>query len=150
MAMKGVLREDHIPSNKFTLSVPLVAGGQFTPISVTGFDRKVGVVDLPDRTKATDGVSKAINFEMTLPAHHSDEIAAMELWFRESQDPVSPLYKKPGVFTQESLTGRIVRKWELIGLWTSGPKNDDSKLADEGTMVTITYQMHCDDAVYVP
>ena len=51
--MKGIIKSDHMPLNKFQL---LVAGlPSLTLVTISGIDDELQTVDLPDRTAASGG-----------------------------------------------------------------------------------------------
>lgn len=140
--MKGVIQSDHIPLNKYTLAfigmVPL------TPIEISGLEEELETMEMPDRTVATGGNTKATEFTMVIPAHHLLEQAAMEAWFLEGQEPVSPAYKKVGTLIMQSVSGAKVRSFSLIGTFTKGRALPDLEMANEGEMAGITWTMSVD------
>ena len=130
--MKQVLLPDHIPLNDFQL---IVVGGppkiQF--ITIDGLEEELETVDLPDRTKASGGNTKAIEFTTTHPLHHVTEDLFLEGWFLESQ-LVSPLYKKAATLLVKSISGLTIKSFNLIGLFPSKRKTGDLDMANEGEL----------------
>ena len=130
--MKMVLLPDHIPVNNFDL---IVVGGppvlQF--VTIDGFDWELDTVDLPDRTKASGGATKAIEFMATHPKHHVVEDVFLQAWFTEAQLGL-PTYKKPASLLNNSISGLQVRTWNLIGMFPTKQKTADLDIGNEGEM----------------
>ena len=137
--IKGVILPDHVPVNKYQLIVAGLPPLLFTAIG--GIEEEIDAVDLPDRTPQTGGRKKPIEFEVTQPMHHNLERAAMELWFVECQDPVSPLHKKIGTLTMFSGTLFNQPSWTLLGLWVSKRALPDLDLDNDGEMATIVWTL---------
>jgi hypothetical protein len=130
--MKMVLLPDHIPVNNFNL---IVVGGppliQF--VTIGGFDWELDTVDLPDRTKASGGATKAIEFTATHPKHHVVEDVFLQAWFQEAQLGF-PTYKKAASLVNKSISGFQVRTWNLIGMFPMKQVTADLDMANEGEM----------------
>lgn len=141
--MKGIIKPDHMPVNKFTLKVAGLI--DLTTITVSGIEDELQTIDLPDRTKASGGNRSATEFDIAIPLHHAVEMAAMELWFRESQDPITPTYKKPCTLTMESLSGNSTRSYTLIGVFPTKRALPDLDKNDDGEMAMATWSMSADD-----
>lgn len=141
--MKGVIQGDHIPVNKYQL---LVLG--MPPLVITelsGIEDELETADLPDRTVASGGNRKATEFTMMIPMHHGVEQAAMEVWYRESQDPVSPTYKKAGTLVHTSISGSTLRTFTLIGVFPKKRALPDLEMVNEGEMAQVEWTMSTDD-----
>jgi hypothetical protein len=128
-----VLLPDHIPVNQFDL---IVVGGppKIEFITIDGLEEELDTVDLPDRTKATGGATKPVEFVATHPKHHTIEDAFLELWFSEGQDPVLPTYKKAATLLVNSISSLNIRSYNLIGLFPSKRKTADLDMANEGEL----------------
>lgn len=141
--MKGVIQGDHIPVNKFQL---LMAG--LPPLVITelsGIEDELETADLPDRTVASGGNRKATEFTMMIPMHHLVEQAAMELWYREGQDPVLPTYKKIGTLVHQSISGAVLRTFTLVGVFPKKRGLPDLEMVNEGEMAGVEWTMSADD-----
>ncbi len=143
--MKGEIQADHIPVNKFQLKV--VGLLDLTAVSISGLEDELATIDLPDRTKASGGNRGASEFTMMIPAHHTVEIAAMEVWFKEGQDPIVPTYKKPCTLIMQSLSGQKERSYTLIGVFVMKRTLPDLDKADDGEMASIEWGMSVDDII---
>jgi len=143
--VKGEILADHMPVNKYTLQV--VGLIPITAVELSGIEDELETTELPDRTVASGGNRKATEFTMMVPAHHTAEQAALELWFRESQDPVSPTYKKPCTLTLESISGNATRGYTLSGVFPKGRNTPDLEKANEGEMASIEWVMSVDDII---
>lgn len=145
--MKGAIQPNHIPLNNFKLLVVGLPG--LTPTKISGIEEELETVDLPDRTKASGGNTKPGEFTMMLPMHHSVEQAAMEVWFSESQDPVTPTYKKPGTLIHNALDGTPLRSFTLVGLFPRKRKLPDLEMKNEGEMAEVEWTFSFDDILPV-
>ena len=141
--MKGVIKPDHIPVNKYELFVVGLPPIGF--VKVSGIEEQVDAVELPDRTIATGGRTKPVDFKVEVPMHHTVEQAAMEIWLREAQDPVTPTYKKPATLIHRSLSGETLRTDTLLGLWVKSRKLPDLELNNDGDMAVVEYGLQADD-----
>lgn len=146
--MKQVLLPDHIPVNNYSL---IVVGGPplLEFITVDGLEEELETVDLPDRTKASGGNTKPVEFTATHPKHHTIEDAFLELWFLEGQDPVSPLYKKAATLVIQSISRINTRTYNLIGLFVSKRKTADLDMANEGELNVTEWTFMCDRIIPV-
>jgi len=143
--MKGAISPDHIPVNKYRL---VVAGlPPITAVEIGGLEDELETVDLPDRTRATGGNRKTVEFTLSIPAHHTIERLAMEAWFQEGQDPVLPSYKKAATLILISLSGQGFASYTLPGLFVQKRVTPDLEMANEGDMATIEYSMSADDVI---
>lgn len=143
--MKGVIKSDHIPVNKYELIVPGLPTLVLTTIS--GLETELQTVELPDRTVRSGGNTGPVEFTATLPAHHVVERTACEIWFREGQDPVSPSYLKVGTLVQHSNSGGIFASYTLIDLFISKRKTADLEMANEGEEAEIEWTFKASDVL---
>ncbi|MGD9749382.1 MAG: hypothetical protein AB7W59_00140 [Acidimicrobiia bacterium] len=141
--MKGVIRPDHIPVNKYELRV--IGAPTLVLTEVSGIEDELETTDLPDRTVASGGNRKSVEFTIMQPMHHGPEVAYMETWYRESQDPVAPSYKKAGTLLHSSLSGITTRGYQLVGLFPSKRKLPDLEMENEGEIALIEWTMKADD-----
>lgn len=143
--MKGEIQPDHNPVNKFEFQV--VGLGVFTAVEISGIEDELDTTELPDRTVASGGNRQATEFELKIPMHHTTERALLEIWYKESQDPVSPTYKKPCTLLHPSLSGAKSVNYTLIGVFPKKRTLPDLEKANEGEMAVITFMMSCDDVL---
>jgi hypothetical protein len=140
--MKMTLFPDHIPVNNFSL---VVVGGppliQF--ITIDGLEEELETVDLPDRTKASGGNTKAIEFTATHPKHHTAEDLFLEGWFIEAST-VLPTYKKAGTLIVQSISFLNTRTYNLIGLFPSKRKTADLDMGNEGELNVTEWTFNAD------
>ena len=76
--------------------------------------------------------------------HHIGELAAMELWLEEGQDPVSLTYKKAGMLIHTSGSGDIIKTYSMIGLFCNKRKLPDLDFESEGDMAVVEWTFQCD------
>ena len=141
--MKGTIQENHIPVNHWMY---IVAG--LPPLVITeqsGIEDELETTDLPDRTRASGGNRKASEFEISIPMHHIVEQAAMESWFLEEQDPVSPTYKKAGTLIHFGLNGVPARTFGTVGVFPTKRALPDLEMENEGEMAVVVWSMSADD-----
>jgi hypothetical protein len=128
--MKGVLQKDHIPVNKYQLLILGMPAITFTEIS--GIEEELQTTDLPDRTTASGGHTMPVEFTAQMPLWHTIERIALEAWFVECQDPVSPLYKKEATLVLQSISGQSITTYSLLGLYISKRALPDLSMENEG------------------
>jgi len=143
MGLKGTIQPDHIPLNKYQLIVLGMPPLDFTTIA--GLEEELDTVELPDRTVVTGGRTKPVEFTAKLPMHHTVQQAAVELWFQESQDPVSPTYKKPGTLILTSLTGGTVRSFSFPDIFPAKRTIPDFEMNNEGEMAEEEWMFKASD-----
>lgn len=140
--MKMVLLPDHIPVNNYEL---IVVGGppilQF--VTIDGFDWELETTDLPDRTRASGGNVKPIEFTAMHPKHHTVEDAFLQAWWAEAQ-LVSPTYKKAATLLDYSISNIQVRSTNLIGMFPTKQKTADKEMANEGEINTNEWTFSAD------
>jgi hypothetical protein len=141
--MKGILKPDHIPTNKYefiALGLP-----PFTPVTMSGIEDELNTADLPDRTVGSGGVRNATEIVVGIPMHHKGEMAAMELWYEESQDPVTPTYKKECLAIYKSISDNRITTYALSGVFPNKRKLPDAELESEGDMAVVEWTFKVDD-----
>lgn len=143
--MKFVLQPDHIRVNNYRMDIVGLPPITFTAIG--GIERETDKVDLPDRTQASGGRTKPGEVEVSVPAHHTQEVAAMDAWREEAHDPVSPTYKKSATTTM--LSGTLLRQLpkNMVGAWLSKDGTPDLEMNDDGEMAVIKYTLCWDDVL---
>lgn len=143
MGLKGTIQPGRIPRNKYTLSVVGLPPIDF--IHVGGIDEEIEEQKLPDRTTASGGQKPTIEFAVRIPAHHDVAVAAMEAWYKEGQDPVSPTYKKAGTLTKPDIFGNVKRSYAITGAWCQKRSMNDIEFANEGEMDVLEYMIKADE-----
>lgn len=146
--MKGVIKPDHIPINKFRLLVIGTISPTFTVISTSSIEEELETEELPDRTWVSMGRTGPVEFSISIPMHHRLEMAAMELWFAEGRDPISPGYKKPGVLTHSSLSGGTDVSYVFTDLFPCKRGLPALELGAEGEMAVVTW--HLKASIVIP
>lgn len=139
MTLKNVIQPNHVPINKYELSVLGLPKIIFTQVS--GIEQETQKVTLPDRTSASGGQSEPFEVTAQLPLHHDNEVGAIESWYKEGQDPVSATYKKPGTMLYKRIDDSVAKTYSLIGMWVSKLKMPDADMSNEGepAMVEVTF-----------
>lgn len=140
--MKGAIQPNHMAVNKFQL---LVLG--LPPLTVTecsGIEEELQTVDMPDRTVASGGNTGPVEFTLMMPMHHTVEHAAMEAWFRESQDPVLPTYKKAASLMHKRIGPGLGKTYQLINVFPKKRKLPDLEMANEGELALVEWTMSAD------
>jgi hypothetical protein len=143
--MKGVLQPDHIPLNNYQLRIQDLP--TITFITIAGLEEELENVDLPDRTAASGGHTKTIEFTATMPLHHITEMTAMENWFSGSQDPVEQRYKKVGTLVLVSLTGLVRKSFLINGMFPCKRKTGDLDMANEGELHVVEWTFKADQVI---
>lgn len=143
--MKGAIKPDHIPVNKYQLL--FIGLPQLTPVEISGLEDELQTTELPDRTRASGGNRGPSEFTIKLPMHHLVEQAAMELWFLSSQDPVSIAYKKAGTLIHQSISGITLKTYSLIGSFPSKRVLPDLEMKNEGEAALVEWTISVDDVL---
>lgn len=141
--MKGAIKEDHIPTNNYQLL--LLGLPPITVVTLSGIEDELQTVELPDRTQASGGNRTATEFTIGVPMHHLIEQAALELVFKEGQDPVTPTYKKTGTLIHKSITGTLLRTFTLVGAFVSKRALPDLEMNAEGEQAIVEWTIKVDD-----
>lgn len=139
--MKGVIDPDHVPINRFKLLVIGTITPFFTVTSTSGIEEELEVEELPDRTVASLGRTSSMEFSITIPMHHRAEQAAMELWFIESRDPISPGYKKPAVLTHTSVSGESDFSYLFVDLFPYKRGLPALDMSASGDLAVVTWHL---------
>jgi len=143
MIGKASLAPDHIPVSKYDLlvvGIPIPL--PFTAIS--GIEEEIENVELPDRTTATGGRSRPVEFTVTLPMHEDAAYLAMEEWYLEGKDRVAPTYKRPATLLVHHLSNPVPRSFLLIGCWCSRRGLPELAADNDGEMATVEYTIRAD------
>ena len=147
MALQGSISANHVPVNQFTLTVNGIGGGTYFFTEISGIEKEVQAVDLPDRTKASGGNSLPQEFTGKTPLHHTAERAKLETWFKEGQCPVSAGYKKTATLIHKALDGTNQGKYTISGLWIMKRKLPDLDTTNDGEMAVIEWSFSSDNIV---
>lgn len=145
--MKGDIKPDHIPVSKYQLIVPGLPTLTITELS--GLEDEINTNEMPDRTVVSGGQHTASEFTIMIPDHHRVEQAAMEVWFAESTDPVSPSYKKVASLVATSISGGIIVTRTLIGVFPKKRKLWDGEMANEGEPAMVEWTLSVDQILPV-
>lgn len=145
MAIKGILQVDHVPVNKFELSMQDMI--PITVIKVSGIEEDTPSVILPDHTVHTGGRSEPVEFEIETPMHHKLERLAMEVWKEEAEEPVSPTAKKTGTLTMMSQTNNQLISYMIEGALCLKRTLPELDLNNVGDMAIITWTIKADELV---
>lgn len=141
--MKGAVKADHMPVNKYELIVIGLPPLTFTAIG--GIEDELETVAMPDRTVRSGGNKGPVEFTADLPAHHLVQQAAMEAWFVEGQDPVSLNYLKVGTLVLKSNTGLVFRSYSFVELFVFKRGTPDLEMANAGDPAIITWTLKASD-----
>ena len=148
--MKGAIQSNHIPVNKFLVSIEGIDVG-LTPLEVSGTEEEILTVQLPDFTTASGGRRNPTEFTMTIPMHHESEVNVMEIWYNEATDPISPTYKKEVTIIMQNLQAladeELGRSFEYAGCFPKMRKIIDLDRSDDGEMATIEYTISVDQVI---
>lgn len=142
MVMRGSVQPGHIPVNNFELLVVGLPPIVFTTIS--GLEDETEAIALPDRTMASGGNSKPVEFTGTTFEHHTAERASLELWLRQGRDPVDPLYRKVGTLIKRDIHGNVASTTSMTGLWIKKKETSELDMSNEGEPAMITWTFSAD------
>jgi hypothetical protein len=145
--MKGIILPDHIPVNSYEMIV--LGAPPLTFITVDGLEEELETTELPDRTVASGGNTKATEFTAQHPKHHLIEDAFLESWFLMSQDPVNPLYKRAATLLVSSISRIQTRSYNMIGIFPSKRKTANLEMKNEGELNVTEWTFKCDRIIPV-
>lgn len=134
--IQGAIQPNHIPVNKYELNIPGLPPITFTKIA--GIEQELETVDLPDRTTASGGNTKAFEFACETAEHHKAEQAALEAWFAASQAAATG-YKKAATLTKKTVDGATLRNFTLLGIYPFKRKLPDLDMKNEGEMGVVEW-----------
>jgi hypothetical protein len=144
--MRSVILENHIPKSHFALIVTGVnADKAINFIEFSGFEEKLDTVMLPDRTRVTGQRSQPLEVKARIPAHHKDEIAALDAWLLRAKSKNTTGYKKTATLSFTSISDSLV-SYSMNGMFPTGRATDDMMLENEADMATIEYTFSIDTA----
>ena len=143
MPLKGTVGADHFPRNEFALEV--VGLPKLTALKVTGLDTALNKATLSDRRVVSGGITDASEVEVETPSHHHSEQAVWEQWWRDSQFPVKPDYKKGVTLTLFTSQGLPLRVWHLQGSFPSSRGISELDMSNEGEDVRTTWTLSVDE-----
>lgn len=146
MAIKNVIQENRIQMNSYSVDIsPGVGNIMF--VSVGALDDELDKTELPDRTMRSGGRGKPFEFDVVQPAHHDVEVALMEAWWADCQEPVAPDYLKILTYTKYDGRGSPRRQLVCNNAWISKKSESESDLNNEGDMATITWTIQVDGTI---
>ena len=159
--MKGDIEAGHIPSNRFQLFfLGFVYPITFTEVSE--WTKEVETVDLPDGSSASMGISKPVEITVSIMAHHVQDVAQMDAWWAQCQEPVQPMYKRDGTLVsfalphtkgQHSATIAFVadaiksRAHLIEGAFIKSRRLSAQSMSDPGNPLRIDYVLRCDNVI---
>lgn len=143
MGIKGILLPNHVQVNKYDFRVigllPLII------TAISGLEEELDTTDLPDRTKATGGRTKAVEFDITIPAHELISQKSLEVWFEECKDPVLPTHKKIATLTMFNQGNIPLVTFTLTGVFPMKRALPDLELDNDGEMSEHVWSMSADE-----
>lgn len=137
--IKGILLPDHVQVNKYRLIVPGLP--PLTFLTVGALEEELDNTDLPDRTNRSGGRTKPVEFDVTMPMHHTLERLAMESWFAENKDPITPTAQKVGTLIWYSQTRLITPSYSLLQLYPYKRGTPEGDLDNDGEVAALTWGM---------
>lgn len=150
--LKNRIAGAHIPDNVFKLIPilpPFPTGLTITKLS--GIKEELEHSDMPDKTWATGGQTKPVEFTIEVPMHHVVEQLYLEDWFEAAQSNtgVRDDYKRDANLVNIPITGLtgsgFVRTWGLKGLGIVARELPDLDMAAEGKLTVVKFTMRADD-----
>jgi len=135
--LKGRIQPNHIPVNKFSWAV--IGMPALTIVELSGIEEELEVVDLPDRTVASGGNTKAVEFTIMMPMHHTVEQAAMEQWFADcTAQKVG--HRKSGALAHQAVNDAAPgRTWTTLDCILSKRKLPDLAMTNEGELALVEW-----------
>jgi len=144
--VKGALKNDPGQVHRYRLMVIGLNPSDLNPTKVGGIEQETGKAELPDRTAISDGVPKAGELTVTIPAHHGIELGAVEAWYNDTRAKAPSKYKKSGTLLVFNGARQIVRTVKLTGLWPNKRTEPDYEMSAEGDMAEVEWTFSFDEA----
>lgn len=146
MPLKRKIQSDHMPVNNYEMVVPGLPPILFTKID--GLDEELEHTDLPDRTTASGGNTKVVEFTAHQLLHHTAEVAAIERWYNSSKHPVQFGYKKNITLMYFSISDTRWRTYSLMGAFPTKRKLPNLEMNNEGDAAICEWTFRCDEVVF--
>jgi len=145
MLGKGQIQPNHLPVSKFDM---LITGIPIPLhfVTLSGIEEETDMVELPDRTRASGGRTKPVEFTASIPLHHTAEFLALEELALEAVTGVAT-YKRPASLLIHKLDGGVPRSFLLEGLWVQRRRLPDLDANNDGEMATVEYTFQADSIV---
>jgi hypothetical protein len=143
--MKGTINPDHIPDNKYTLMV--LGAPNLTITNLGSLEEELKTIMLPDNTRASGGDRDPTENDITMPLHHKLEQAYMEAWYKSSQDPVAPDYKRPAVLIYPRISGAVGSSFSLLGVFPTKRVLPEGKMDGDGEGQNVVWTLSIDDII---
>ena len=145
MGIKGTIQANHVQLNKYELAVIGLPTLVITAIS--GIEEELDVSEMPDRTRVSGGRTKPVEYDITIPLHHTLEQLALEQWFEQCKDPVDPEHKKLGTLTLFNQSGDPLVSFTLPDTFPTKRGLPDLELDNDGEMAAAVWSMSSDDVI---
>jgi len=142
--MKGDIRDDHIPVNKFSLMV--VGMPALTVTELSGIEIELQTTTLPDRTVRSGGNTLPVEFTAKMVLHHLEQSVAMNLWFEQAKSSL-PGYLRTATLIAFSASGSILRSWAITNMFPSKDAVPDFDMNNEGEYAGDTWTFKADDVL---
>jgi len=150
MGIKRVLLPNRVQTNKYAMKVP--GYKDMTLTSIGSLETELDDNEMPDRTRVTGGRQKAVEFDISVPAHHRIDILQCESWLTECTEPVTPTHKKVAtiLFFHEQLRDIPGLKYFLEGVKIQKRATPEGELDNDGEMAVVTYTLTADEVTFLP
>lgn len=142
LSTKGVIAPDEFSIGKAKL---LIAGVPVIVLtSMKGIKSDTESADLPDGTSVSGGRTKPADFTITVPAHHTSDVAFLEKLRAKALDPIQPDYKQDWTILFFSKTGMKFKGWNIKDCWVAGENIPDEDLSKPADMAEIEFSVKFD------
>ena len=143
MPIKGTIQTDVFPTSKYVL----IIGGMMplTILSIGALEEELETIELPDRTRVSNGNTKPLSFDVVTPAHHLEEQIQWEEWWSECKNPVSSLAYRIGTMAQLSASESVFRTSSMSGLFIMKKSASELDMANDSDFSKITWTLSAND-----
>lgn len=135
--IEGVIQPNHAPVNSYELCILGLPKIVFT--KVEGLEEELETVTLPDRSEASGGNTKPVEFTAMQMIHHAVEVAAIQLWYNLGKGNVTMGYKKSGSMIYKKSDGTIAWVVPLTEIFVKKRKYPDGDMENEGDAGQMTW-----------
>jgi len=137
MSIQGIMQPDHAPINAYEFLILDLPKIVFT--KVDGAEEEVETVDLPDRSQASGGNTKPVEFTAQQALHHKVEVAALEVWYNLGRGNVAEGYKKNGSMVYKTISGAVAKVIPMTEIFIKKRKYPDVDMENAGDAGMIVW-----------
>jgi hypothetical protein len=146
MSLQGKVNDDHGTLNQYTFAI--IGLPPLTVTKVSGIPEELQVTTMPDRRVESEGNTAATEVTISIPAHHIQDQAVMELWW-DLCKKAQPGYKKDGVVVIKRASGMLARSLTIHGVFIKKRSTPELAMETENGTAEIEWVFSIDEVMPV-